>query len=166
MYKAKWQDDEFKKKLMSRYASLPLAALSQIFQCSRYNQNAGQNVLNHRGSRGRGFGPIKHIEATPQLPQVIYYWPFQCGTSVVVTQCYMLLCPCVYGLQLYGHLINSWPLCFLLSRKENPQKLTQLSPRSHPRHLVGKKDSTKRRHQRHHKRQPGEQLFPTQVVTG
>ena len=30
----------------------------------------------------------------------------------------------------------------------------------------GKKDSTKRRHQRHHKRQPGEQLFPIQVVTG
>ena len=31
----------------------------------------------------------------------------------------------------------------LKSRKEYPQKLTQLSPRSHPRHLVGKKDSTK-----------------------
>ena len=30
------------------------------------------------------------------------------------------------------------------SRKENPQKLTQLSPRSHPRHLVGKKDSTQK----------------------
>ena len=42
-------------------------------------------------------------------------------------------------------------------RKENPQKLTQLSSRSHPRHLVGKKDSTKRHHHRHHKRQPGEQ---------
>ena len=46
------------------------------------------------------------------------------------------------------------------SRKENPQKLTQLSSRSHPRHLVGKKDSTKRHHHRHHKRQPGEQQFP------
>ena len=52
------------------------------------------------------------------------------------------------------------------SRKENPQKLTQLSTRSHPRHLVGKKDSTKRHHHRHHKRQPGEQQFPKQVVTG
>ena len=30
----------------------------------------------------------------------------------------------------------------------------------------GKKDNTKRRHQRHHKRQQGEQLFPIQVVTG
>ena len=29
------------------------------------------------------------------------------------------------------------------SRKENPQKPTQLSSRSHPRHLVGKKNSTK-----------------------
>ena len=29
------------------------------------------------------------------------------------------------------------------SRKENPQKPTQLTSRSHPRHLVGKKDSTK-----------------------
>ena len=49
------------------------------------------------------------------------------------------------------------------SRKETPQKLTQLSSRSHPR---GKKDSTKRHHHRHHKRQPGEQQFPKQVVTG
>ena len=44
------------------------------------------------------------------------------------------------------------------SRKENPQKLTQLSPRIHPRHLVGKRTAQKRGHQRHHKRQPGEQL--------
>ena len=29
------------------------------------------------------------------------------------------------------------------SRKENPQKLTQLSPRSHPRHLVGKRTAQK-----------------------
>ena len=30
----------------------------------------------------------------------------------------------------------------------------------------GKKDSTKRRHQRHHQRQPDEQLFSIQVVIG
>ena len=30
-----------------------------------------------------------------------------------------------------------------MSRKENPQKLTQLSPRSHPRHLVGKRIAQK-----------------------
>ena len=29
------------------------------------------------------------------------------------------------------------------SRKENPQKLTQLSSRSHPRHLVGKRTARK-----------------------
>ena len=54
----------------------------------------------------------------------------------------------------------------LKSRKENPQKLTQASSRSHHRHLRGKKDSTKRHHHRHHKRQPGEQQFPIEVVTG
>ena len=32
---------------------------------------------------------------------------------------------------------------FYKSRKENPQKLTQLSSRSHPRHLVGKRTSQK-----------------------
>ena len=42
-------------------------------------------------------------------------------------------------------------------RKENPQKLTQLSSRSHPNISWGKGQ---------HKRQPGEQQFPTQVVTG
>ena len=30
----------------------------------------------------------------------------------------------------------------------------------------GEKDSIKRRHPRHHQRQPVEQLFPIQVVTG
>ena len=29
------------------------------------------------------------------------------------------------------------------SREENPQKLTQLSPRSHPRHLMGKRTAQK-----------------------
>ena len=32
---------------------------------------------------------------------------------------------------------------FRKSRKENPQKLTQLSSRSHPRHLVGKRTAQK-----------------------
>ena len=31
----------------------------------------------------------------------------------------------------------------LKSRKENPQELTQLSSRSHPRHLVGKRTAQK-----------------------
>ena len=33
--------------------------------------------------------------------------------------------------------------CIGKSRKENPQKLTQLSSRSHPRHLVGKRTAQK-----------------------
>ena len=46
------------------------------------------------------------------------------------------------------HFITDTPLwCIRKSRSENPQTLTQLSPRSHPRHLVGKrtaqKDTTK-----------------------
>ena len=35
------------------------------------------------------------------------------------------------------------PIKILKSRKENPQKLTQFSPRSHPRHLVGKRTAQK-----------------------
>ena len=46
------------------------------------------------------------------------------------------------------------------NKQENPQKLTQLSSRSHPRHLVGKRTAQKRHHHRHHKRQPGEQQLP------
>ena len=39
--------------------------------------------------------------------------------------------------KLYGYGIGG------KSRKENPQKLTQLSSRSHPRHLVGKRTAQK-----------------------
>ena len=45
----------------------------------------------------------------------------------------------------------------ILSRNEIPQKLTQLRPRSHPRHLVGKRTAQK---------DAIEQLFPIQVATG
>ena len=44
----------------------------------------------------------------------IYYLQFQVGTSVVVPQCYFSLCPCVYSLQQYGHLYNSFQFSFLL----------------------------------------------------
>ena len=53
------------------------------------------------------------------------------------------------------------------SKKENPQKLTQLNSRSHSRHLVGKRTAQKDNMiDGHHKQQPGEQQFPIQVVTG
>ena len=67
------------------------------------------------------------------------------------------------------NIVKSYNLYITKSRKENPQKLTQLSSRSHPRHLVGKRTAQKDiqlYHHRHHKRQPGEQQFPKQVVTG
>ena len=43
-----------------------------------------------------------------------------------------------------GYLLNfSNSVVDIMSRKENPQKLTQLSSRSHPRHLVGKRTAQK-----------------------
>ena len=39
--------------------------------------------------------------------------PFQGGTSVVVPRCNILLSPCVYDLQQYGHMNNTFPICFL-----------------------------------------------------
>ena len=45
---------------------------------------------------------------------------------------------------------------------ENDSVKSQISSKT----SRGRKDSTKRRHQRHHQRQPGKQLFPIQVVTG
>ena len=53
--------------------------------------------------------------------------------------------------------------CLCKSRKENPQKLTQLSFKISSKTPRGKKDSTKRHHHRPPKRQPGEQQFPIQV---
>ena len=44
--------------------------------------------------------------------------------------------------------------------KENPQKLTKIKSQISPKTSRGKKDSTKGRHQRHHQRRSGEQLFP------
>ena len=43
---------------------------------------------------------------------------------LMLPQCYMLLCQCVYGLQKYDHLNNSCPFCFLFDlicdlKKEN-----------------------------------------------
>ena len=51
----------------------------------------------------------------------------------------ILFVMCPYNLH---HLLT---ISFTLgkSRKENPQKLTQLSSRSHPRHLVGKRTAQK-----------------------
>ena len=49
---------------------------------------------------------------------------------------------------LHRKILTSFVLClvlftFWMSRKENPQKMTELSSRSHPRHLVGKRTAQK-----------------------
>ena len=73
-----------------------------------------------------------------------------------------------FNCQRFGHHENnctedSGSVCE--SRNENPQtdsiefKISSKTPR-------GKKNSTKRHHHRHQKRQPGEHQFPKQMVTG
>ena len=43
----------------------------------------------------------------------------------------------------HGYLLHAISARLCMSRKENPQKLTQLTSRSHPRHLVGKRTAQK-----------------------
>ena len=43
----------------------------------------------------------------------------------------------------HRYLVPYWSVDAYKSRKENPQKPTQLSSRSHPRHLVGKRTAQK-----------------------
>ena len=50
----------------------------------------------------------------------------------------------------------------IVGRKTPRNRLNQVPDPT----LRVKRDSTKRRHQRHYQRQPGEQLFPIQVVNG
>ena len=45
--------------------------------------------------------------------------------------------------QVTGLLLSNLCKNIVKNRKENPQKLTQLSSRSHPRHLVGKRTAQK-----------------------
>ena len=59
-------------------------------------------------AKGDGFDRVKHVKPQALLRTVP-------STSVVFQQCYMLLGLCAYGLQQYGHLNNSSPLCFLFS---------------------------------------------------
>ena len=70
--------------------------------------------LNHYGSREQGLDPVKKFKCRPPAPGNLFLTvPSQNGTTVVVPHCYfMLLCPCVYGLQRYGQLNNSCAFCF------------------------------------------------------
>ena len=76
----------------------------------------------------RLFAWLLFIFSPPILSRSViymYYWPFQGVTFVVVPQCYMLLCPYVYGLKQYGHLNDSCPFsslfsfCFVIIQIEN-----------------------------------------------
>ena len=53
----------------------------------------------------------------------------------------LFLCKCRYFDKQITEMFLEWS--FGISTKENPQKLTQLSSRSHPRHLVGKRTAQK-----------------------
>ena len=78
---------------------------------------------------------------------MLFRGPYVGGGSVVVPRC------CQWGLfgggsSLFLTCIVLWSALVLRafvwkSRKETPQKLTQLSSRSHPRHLVGKRTAQK-----------------------
>ena len=57
-------------------------------------------------------------------------------------------------------------LYFTKVDKKNPSETDSIKSQISSKTSSGKIDSTKRRHQRHHQRQPGEQLFPIQVATG
>ena len=45
-----------------------------------------QNLRARLGSRKTGLSPPPH-------PPVFWYWPFQCGTSVVIPYYYLFCCP-------------------------------------------------------------------------
>ena len=57
----------------------------------------------------KGVSGLRRVSAS----HVIYYGPFQGGTSVVLAQYDILLWSCVYGLQQYGYLNSSCTSCFL-----------------------------------------------------
>ena len=59
--------------------------------------------------------PVKHVKTTPHPSNLYVSLTVPKRASVVVPRCYTWLHSCVYGLQQYGHLNNSCPLCFQFS---------------------------------------------------
>ena len=57
------------------------------------NLHANQMFRTTADEKDEGFDPVEIFK-----PQVIHYWPFQGGSSVVVHKCCMLLRHHVYGL--------------------------------------------------------------------
>ena len=95
-----------------------------------------------RQNKRRGLGDRKLVEAPSnfivgRLKAVLLFWffdGFRCGLCIFIVLDRRLL-----GLLRAFLIISS----LNKSRKENPQKLTQLSSRSHPRHVVGKRTAQK-----------------------
>ena len=68
-----------------------------------------------------------NVQLVPEIERYLCITSTQCCTTLYTFVMYLL-----------KYIVNHWK-----SRKENPQKLTQSSSRSHPRHLVGKRTAQK-----------------------
>ena len=66
----------------------------------------------------------------------------------------------------FGTLTTSYILSDMYEEVGKPSEADSIKSQISSKTSRGKKDSTKRHHHRHHMRQPGEQQFPIQVVTG
>ena len=99
-------------------------------------------MLEVRRGRGKGGG------GTGKCSIVFLYWPlgalclngFQPANRLPPPY---PLAPQYYPLPRIQNLLTPVTIYTCKSRKEAPQKLTQLSSRSHPRHLVGKRTAQK-----------------------
>ena len=74
--------------------------------------SCGPNVSNHWRSRGLGLEPLNLIKAHPSNLLLAVPRRYFCSGSLIL-QFYLLICPCLYGLEKYGHLNNRFPFCFL-----------------------------------------------------
>ena len=94
-----------------------------------------------------------HSFDTPLIPWSPYYipifkvWSYQCFVQLSLLYDLLVICKnerLINPVTLFPLFIQSL-MCLqnFKSRKENPQKLTQLSSRSHPRHLMGKRTEQK-----------------------
>ena len=88
-------------------------------------QKGNSGMCNLNADQNLSLKLLIHKKAVVELPHITAF--IRCmGTEVLSVIFYTV-----------GN--NFSLLLFYKSRKENPQKLTQLSSRSHPRHLVGKR---------------------------
>ena len=93
-----------------------------------------------------------HTTRARQLVTSLTYFPFRSTASIATWHLvWTLALSCCSKTPSESFPRRFWPglglprpkAIVVMSRKENPQKLTQLSSRSHPRHLVGKRTAQK-----------------------